>query len=45
MITPNKKPPEYKQKHYVLTIFDGTYTTISGSLLNNNELQVAEDVS
>ncbi|MGI6125167.1 MAG: LamG domain-containing protein, partial [Acetivibrionales bacterium] len=46
MISPNKKPPEIETKTLRLADFSmGLNTTISGSLLNNNELQVAEDVS
>lgn len=46
MISPNKKPPEIQTKTLRLDDFSmGLNTTISGSLLNNNELQVAEDVS
>jgi hypothetical protein len=46
VISPNKKPPEIETKTLRLADFSmGLNTTISGSLLNNNELQVAEDVS
>lgn len=45
-ITPDNKPPEIPTKTIRLNDFSlGLNTTISPSLLNNNELQVARDVS